>query len=169
MDYLCLGEPLIEFTAMPDHPEGFLRNAGGDTLNTAIYLSRLLGARRVGYLSCLGDDGHSLWLRDRIASEGIDISALSARAGARPGLSFVTIPVTHAGLTLQIVGDQMAACAASDGPVLAYCASGTRCTIVWALGQAGRMDTDTIIRTAADHGYNLHHLRDQLEVLAAQG
>ena len=90
MDYLCLGEPLIEFTAMPDHPEGFLRNAGGDTLNTAIYLSRLLGARRVGYLSCLGDDGHSLWLRDRIASEGIDISALSARAGARPGLSFVT-------------------------------------------------------------------------------
>lgn len=90
MDYLCIGEPLIEFTAMPDHPQGFLRNAGGDTLNTAIYLARLLGPGRVGYLSCLGDDAHSLWLRDRIGAEGIDLSALAARAGARPGLSFVT-------------------------------------------------------------------------------
>lgn len=90
MHYLCIGEPLVEFTASPDMPDGFVRRAGGDTLNTAIYLSRLGGAGQVGYLSCLGDDPHSHWLRKSIAAEGIDLSALAERKGARPGLSFIT-------------------------------------------------------------------------------
>jgi 2-dehydro-3-deoxygluconokinase len=90
MRYLCIGEPLIEFTTSADIPDCFVRRAGGDTLNTAIYLSRLTGAGQVGYLSCLGDDPQSLWLRRTIEDEGIDISALAQRPNARPGLSFIT-------------------------------------------------------------------------------
>lgn len=90
MRYLCIGEPLVEFTTRPDTPDSFVRRAGGDTLNTAIYLSRLTSAGQVGYLSCLGDDPHSMWLRQTIADEGVDISALAQRANARPGLSFIT-------------------------------------------------------------------------------
>ncbi|MBT8412600.1 MAG: TIGR01244 family phosphatase, partial [Octadecabacter sp.] len=54
-----------------------------------------------------------------------------------------------------------------SGPVLAYCASGTRSSIVWALGQAGTMATDEIITAAAAAGYDLSGLKPQLDALAA--
>jgi uncharacterized protein (TIGR01244 family) len=49
-----------------------------------------------------------------------------------------------------------------DGPVLAYCASGTRCTVVWALGQAGEKSADEILGAAAAAGYQLEQLRPAL-------
>jgi uncharacterized protein (TIGR01244 family) len=63
---------------------------------------------------------------------------------------------------------QAEAMAASRGPVLAYCASGNRSSIVWSLAQAGRMDPDAIIAAGARHGYQLAHLRPQIEALAAR-
>ncbi|MGO4853681.1 sugar kinase [Phaeovulum sp. W22_SRMD_FR3] len=90
MRYLSIGEPLAEFTAQRETPSRFDRRAGGDTLNTAIYLARLSGAGQVGYLSCLGDDPQSQWLREAIAEEGIDTAALAERKGGRPGLSFIS-------------------------------------------------------------------------------
>lgn len=80
------------------------------------------------------------------------------------GLTFVDNPVTHQGLNMTMVADQSTA--AAEGKTLAYCASGTRSTIVWALGQAGAQDTDAIIATAADAGYDLSGLRGQLDQLA---
>lgn len=90
MHILSIGEPLIEFTAQADDVSVFHRRVGGDTLNTAIYLSRLMGAGQVGYLSCLGDDPQSHWLLDAIRTEGIDIGAMQTAAGRRPGLYVVT-------------------------------------------------------------------------------
>jgi len=52
------------------------------------------------------------------------------------------------------------------GPVLAYCASGNRCSIVWAFAQAGRIATDNILDATSRAGYQLAHLRPQLEMLA---
>ena len=51
-------------------------------------------------------------------------------------------------------------------PVFAYCASGNRCSIVWAFAQAGRIATDTILDATTKAGYQLAHLRPQLEMLA---
>ena len=51
-------------------------------------------------------------------------------------------------------------------PVFAYCASGNRCSIVWAFAQAGRIATDTILDATTQAGYQLAHLRPQLEMLA---
>jgi uncharacterized protein (TIGR01244 family) len=81
------------------------------------------------------------------------------------GLTFVVLPATHATLTPNLAAQQKQACAQSDGPVLAYCASGTRCTIIWAMMQVGVMSTDDIVQTAADHGYDLRAMRDQLDAL----
>ena len=50
--------------------------------------------------------------------------------------------------------------------VFAYCASGNRCSIVWAFAQAGRIATDTILDATTQAGYQLAHLRPQLEMLA---
>ena len=49
------------------------------------------------------------------------------------------------------------------GPVLAYCRSGTRCTVLWALSQAGHRTTDDILQIAASAGYSLDPLRPRLE------
>lgn len=88
------------------------------------------------------------------------------QAAQAAGLRFVTLPVTHATLNMDTVTAQAEACAAADGAVLAYCASGTRSTIVWALGQAGKMTTDAIVQTAAEHGYDLSQMRGQLDAIA---
>lgn len=93
MKFLCIGEPLAEFTNPANAPSQFNRNAGGDTLNTAIYLARLSAAQSVGYLSRLGDDAMSLFIRDYIAAEGlIDLSP--TEAGGRLGLSFISTDAT---------------------------------------------------------------------------
>lgn len=89
MRFLSVGEPLAEFTAAPETPSTFQRRAGGDTLNSAIYLARLMPPGSVGYLSQLGDDAMSGWLRGVMADEGIaDLCA--TLPGGRPGLSFIS-------------------------------------------------------------------------------
>ena len=93
------------------------------------------------------------------------VDAMQAAATAA-GLEFVVLPVTHATLSLDLAAQQRDACAKATGPVLAYCASGTRCTIVWALSQAGRRDTDEIVQTAAQNGYDLSMMRAQLNAIA---
>ena len=55
----------------------------------------------------------------------------------------------------------------APGPVLAYCASGTRCSVIWALGQAGLKPTDEILAATSAAGYQLDGLRPTLESLAA--
>ncbi|MDZ4138239.1 MAG: sulfur transferase domain-containing protein, partial [Erythrobacter sp.] len=64
---------------------------------------------------------------------------------------------------------QRAAIYAAKGPVLAYCASGNRSSIVWALVHAGTLPTDDLISIPARFGYQLEGLRGQLDALAAQG
>lgn len=81
------------------------------------------------------------------------------------GLTFVDNPVTHATLTAA-VATQRRAIEESDGPVLAYCASGTRSSILWSLGQAGALGVDTVLEAASRAGYDLDHLRPLLETAA---
>lgn len=92
--------------------------------------------------------------------------AMKAAADAA-GVDFVTLPVTHTTMTLDTVRAQRAAIDTSPGPVLAYCASGTRSTIVWALGQAGDREADDIVKIAAEHGYDLSQMRAQLTSMGA--
>ena len=82
------------------------------------------------------------------------------------GLAFVRLPLTHQTLTPQNIRLHADHVAGSTGPVLAYCASGTRSTIVWALGQAGAMPVDDILAAARTGGYNLDNLRATLDAIA---
>lgn len=83
------------------------------------------------------------------------------------GLTFIVNPVISGGMTTANIAVQAEAVAASIGPVFAYCASGNRCSVVWALMNAGKIDTDTLIQTPARFGYNLEHLRGQIIALAS--
>lgn len=93
-------------------------------------------------------------------------AAQMAAAAKAAGLAFVVNPVTHQGLNMEMVALQRDTLESSDKPVLAYCASGTRSTIVWALGQATDLPADDIIAAAANAGYDLAGMRAQLDRLA---
>lgn len=89
-------------------------------------------------------------------------TAAMAEAARALGLDFVVNPIIPGGLTAQNVEVQSRAMAEAKGPVLAYCASGNRCSIVWALTQKGLRSADDLIGTAARFGYDLNHLRAHL-------
>ena len=81
----------------------------------------------------------------------------------RPSLRFVANPVIGGAITEENVAEQRAAIEAAQGPVFAYCASGNRSSVVWALAHAGTAPADTLIGTAAQFGYNLEWLRPALD------
>lgn len=83
------------------------------------------------------------------------------------GLRFEVLPITHQTMTPDRVAAQAAMIAGSDGPVLAYCASGTRSSILWALSQAGELSADDILTATARAGYDLSGLRPTLDAIAA--
>ena len=83
---------------------------------------------------------------------------LVARAA---GLGFSNNPVVMGQLTMDNVEAQKV-----DGKVLAYCASGTRSAIVWALAQAGRQPTADILDSLADAGFPMPQLGPQIDALA---
>lgn len=93
-----------------------------------------------------------------------DIQTEAMRAAAlAAGLNFHANPVIGGAITPQNVAAQAAVMAQATGPVLAYCASGNRSSIVWALAHAGKIPADDLIATAAAQGYNLEHLRGALQ------
>ncbi|MDX5351127.1 MAG: TIGR01244 family phosphatase [Paracoccaceae bacterium] len=96
-------------------------------------------------------------------------SARMRDAAEALGLVFVANPVIGGALTMENVTAQGAAIAAATGPVLAYCASGNRSSIVWALSQAGTRPVDELVGLPARFGYQLDHLRPQIEALAGRG
>lgn len=89
------------------------------------------------------------------------------KAAEAAGLAFVANPVIGGAITMDNVHVQGAALAGSTGPVFAYCASGNRSSIVWALSQAGSRPTDELVAAAARFGYNLGPFRAQIDALSA--
>jgi len=86
-------------------------------------------------------------------------AAIRAAAEA-VGIAYVSVPIDPTGPTRDKVDAMAAAIEASDGPVLAFCRSGTRSTFLWALArsQAGEA-ADTLIEQAAAAGYDITPIR----------
>jgi uncharacterized protein (TIGR01244 family) len=98
-----------------------------------------------------------------------DLHTDAMRAAAENlGLTFVANPVIGGAMTMENVAAQGAAIAAATGPVFAYCASGNRSSVVWALSQAGTMPADDLVGLPAKFGYQLEHLRPQIATLAGK-
>ena len=90
-------------------------------------------------------------------------------AAEAAGLTFFANPIIGGMMTMENVTAQAAAIKDAGGPVLAYCASGNRSSIVWALAHAGKMPTDDLIGIPAGFGYQLEGLRGQLDAMAKNG
>ena len=79
------------------------------------------------------------------------------------GMEYEVLELTHQTMTPENVSLQREMAENCKGPVLAYCASGTRCSVVWALGQCDHMSTDDILDATTKAGYALDNLRPILD------
>jgi uncharacterized protein (TIGR01244 family) len=99
----------------------------------------------------------------QIAGDAIRDAALAA------GLTYAAIPITHAGFSYPQIEAMADVLAGADGPVLAFCRSGTRSCNLWALAQAKNgAAADELIAKGAGAGYNLDGIRPLLDQLKAQ-
>lgn len=91
------------------------------------------------------------------------------RACADAGLSFRHVPVTMPTLSPEVVEAFQAARREAEGPVLAYCRSGMRSTLLWALAEAryGDRSAEALLQRAREAGYDLSSAAGLLEQLAA--
>ncbi len=93
---------------------------------------------------------------------GPDIEAAAQAAG----LDYLAIPVTHAGFAEWQVKAMADAMENADGKVLAYCRSGTRSTLLWALARASKGDHPAVLaEQAADAGYDLGPVTAMMDIL----
>jgi 2-dehydro-3-deoxygluconokinase len=81
----CIGECMIELKQAGSGL--FSRGYGGDTLNTAVYLSRL--GCSVDYITALGDDGLSDEMIASWAAEGVGTTRVLRLKGKLPGLYLI--------------------------------------------------------------------------------
>lgn len=102
--------------------------------------------------------GFKLVINNRPDGEAPDqpASAEMARAAHEAGLDYLHIPVVGGPQPAQVEAVRQAV-GSVDGPVLAFCRSGTRSIVTWAIGQAasGERTRDELIRLGRDAGYDL--------------
>lgn len=102
---------------------------------------------------------------DPFAPQSDEIGAAAAAAG----LNYVEIPIGHSGFSEPQVDAMIAALEQAEGPILAYCRSGTRSTFLWALAQAKQGgDPEDIVRSAMQAGYDVSPIRPMIDMLATR-
>jgi sulfide:quinone oxidoreductase len=90
-------------------------------------------------------------------------NAQAAAAAHRHGLAFRYQPVKNASATDDDVVSTFARLIDDlPGPILFYCRTGTRCTILWTQAAASRLGVDATLSVARNAGYELDFLRDTL-------
>ncbi len=136
-------------------------------LSDRVFASPQIGLEEVAEAARMGI---GLIINNRPEGESDDhVPGSEIESAARAaGLDYVAIPVTHAGFSEGQMKAMAAALASTDKPVLAYCRSGTRSTLLWALAQASQgKQPDELAAAAAQAGYDLTPIRALLDMLAA--
>jgi len=101
---------------------------------------------------------------DPSAPQSAEIEAAAKAAG----LSYLAIPIGHSGFS-EVQVDAMVEALEQGQGMLAYCRSGTRSTLLWALAQAkSGMAPDDIARAAMAAGYDISPVRAMIDMLAAR-
>ncbi|MGC4250011.1 MAG: TIGR01244 family sulfur transferase [Sphingobium sp.] len=98
-------------------------------------------------------------------TNGPEIEAAAKAAG----IAYAAVPVAHGGFApWQLDGMAAALAQAGEGKVLAYCRSGTRSTLLWALTRARAGDHPAALTEQAAHaGYDVTPVRQIMDALAA--
>lgn len=136
-------------------------------ITDTVYASPQIGVEQVAEAKQLGV---GLIINNRPEGESEDQTPGDdiASAAEAAGIAYLAIPVTHAGFSEWQVKAMAEALEAATGPVLAYCRSGTRSTLLWSLAQASQGGNPArIAAQAAEAGYDISSVRSLVDMLAA--
>lgn len=100
---------------------------------------------------------------EEIVVTGGPSSEAVAAAAEEAGLSYHYVPIPGAGFGPEQVYAMRDLIELAEGPVFAYCRSGTRSSNVWAICMAGSMPVDEIIAAGRAGGYELSGMGALLE------
>ena len=91
-------------------------------------------------------------------------------AALKAGIDYIAVPVAHGGFApWQLDGMAQALEQAGEGKLLAYCRSGTRSTLLWALTRSRAGDhPDVLAAQAAAAGYDISPVRQIMDALKPQ-
>jgi uncharacterized protein (TIGR01244 family) len=137
-------------------------------ITDGIYASPQITADQIAEATALGI---KLIVNNRPEGEGDDQTpGEEIEAAARAaGMDYVAIPVTHSGFSEPQVKAMADALDTTQGGVLAYCRSGTRSTLLWALAEASLGgDPDALTNMAAKAGYDVSPIRPLMDMLKAR-
>ena len=137
-------------------------------LTERVFASSQIGFAEVAEAAA---QGVALIINNRPEDESDDqVPGAEIEAAARAaGMDYVAIPVTHAGFSEWQMEAMAKALAEAPGPVLAYCRSGTRSTLLWALAEASRgRNSGVLAAQAAAAGYDLTPVRAMMDILEAR-
>ena len=138
-------------------------------LTDRVYASPQIGPDEVAAAKALGV---ALIVNNRPEGESGDQTPgpeIAAAAHAA-GIDYVAIPVTPGAFSPeQVEAMREALDRVGDASVLAYCRSGTRSTLLWALAEASAgANPASLTRAAAEAGYDLAPIAPLLDRLAAR-
>lgn len=85
-----------------------------------------------------------------------------AGAAEAAGLEVRCVPVISGMVTPQAMADFEAALADMPRPMLAYCRTGTRCTMLWTIAEFGRRAPEDILEKTAAAGYDMSGIVGQM-------
>lgn len=120
-------------------------------------------------LAALKSNGFALVISNRPDGEeaGQPTATEIATAAQTAGLQFRHIPVAG-GFGATDVAAMADALSSAEGPVFAFCRTGTRSTLLWSLAQASAGgDPEEIAMAAAGAGYDIAPVRAMVDRLAA--
>jgi sulfide:quinone oxidoreductase len=93
--------------------------------------------------------------------------AQAAAEAERQGLAFRYLPVASMKVTDDDIVESFARLMDDlPGPILFYCGSSTRCTILWAQAAAPRVGVDAAVAAARNAGHELDFMRETLAARA---
>ena len=116
-------------------------------------------------------EGVTLIINNRPDGEAPDqpTGAVIRKAALDAGIDYKAIPVSSAGFSMPQVDAMAEALAGTTGKTLAFCRTGTRSTLLWALAQAKNGgDPETIAMQAERGGYNVAPVRPTMDMLAGK-
>jgi uncharacterized protein (TIGR01244 family) len=126
--------------------------------------TRVAGQLRPEQMESLKASGVAMIVNNRPDHEepGQPLSAEVEAAARAAGIDYRHIPVR--GLSEQQIEAMEEALDAADGPVLAFCKSGTRSIFLWALARSRKGDAaEELMRKAVAAGYDLTPIASYLQ------
>ncbi|MAZ20122.1 TIGR01244 family sulfur transferase [Roseovarius sp.] len=81
----------------------------------------------------------------------------------KAGMEFLMLPIVSGVVTEEAADRFRQALDQMPGPILAYCRSGTRCTMLWTIANFDRLDPVEIVERTEQAGYDMRGIISQLQ------